>query len=61
MFHIEHCLEDARQRQASLRPASPHRHARRRPGAARLRLGAWIIRLGRAVAGRAATTPAWQR
>jgi hypothetical protein len=47
-------LQEARDRQASLRPSRRLVHRPTRPNAARRLVGAWIVRLGHAVAGRPA-------
>lgn len=59
MLRIELALQQAHDRQAALRrPASERPHSRR-PNAARRLVGAWLVRLGRAVAGRPSSAPAW--
>lgn len=50
MVRIDLALEEARDRQAALRP-SPRLPRTARPNALRRQLGVWIVRLGRAVAG----------
>jgi len=52
MLRIDLLLAEAREREAALRHSAHPRLARARPNAIRRTLGAWIVRRGRAVAGR---------
>ncbi len=58
MLQIDITLSRVRDRQAALlASAVPGRHARHgRPNAVRRQLGAWIVRLGLAIAGRPGTS-----
>ena len=56
MLRIDLALAEARDRQAALRQHARPFPRRARSNAARRALGAWIVRLGRVIAGRPATT-----
>ena len=59
MFRIDLALQEASDRQAALR-RSARLLPRRRPSSRRRQVGAWIVRVGRVVAGRSGSRTAWQ-
>jgi hypothetical protein len=58
VFRFDIDLAAANGRQAALRRPAGLPRRRDRSSTVRRRLGAWIVRLGRAVAGRPSTSPA---
>ncbi len=57
MLRTDLALQEACDRQAALRRHTDSVRRQARSGPVRRRVGAWIVRLGRAVAGRPATAP----
>jgi hypothetical protein len=51
MLRIDLVLQEARDRQAALRPARRHAVLAARPNAIRRLVGGWLVRAGRVVAG----------
>jgi hypothetical protein len=60
MHRTDLVLQQALDRQAALRGDAHAPQRRRRRGLVRRRIGAWIVRVGRHVAGERPASPAWQ-
>jgi hypothetical protein len=57
MLPVDLVLAEVRDRQAALRPPASTAVLAVRPNALRRAVGAWIVRLGRAIAGPSAASP----